>query len=129
MKDPAVFVQQLREVADWYEAHPEAPLPHQEAFDVRLYGVHSKEDAANLIRLFGTCAKDWSASFLCVVKLLPSGAKITGVFDRSRVCTRKVVGTRIVPKQVTAEHIQEIVEWNCDPLLKEAEQEPAHDPA
>lgn len=122
MKDPAVFVQQLREVADWYEQHPETPLPHEEEFDVRLYGVHTREDAVNLIRLFGTCTKKWSESFLEVVKLFPSGANITGIFDRSRVCTRKVVGTRIVPRHVTEEHLLEIVEWDCGPMLEVAEE-------
>lgn len=117
MKDPAVFVQQLREVADWYEAHPNTPLTHEETFDVRLYGVRNKKEAAFLLRLFAPCEKEWDESFLRVVKTFPSGAKITALFNRYEVCTRKVVGQRVIPRQVTEERLVDVVEWECGPVL------------
>lgn len=125
MADPAVFIRQLREVAGWYEAHPETPPP-SEALTVSLYiyNVHSIKEAGFLLRLFAPCQKLWSDAFLKVVKTFPSGAKIEGVFNRSAVCTRQVIGTRYVPSLFVKEHIAEVVEWNCSPLLEgEAEQE------
>jgi len=130
MKDPAVFVQQLREVADWYEQHPDTPLTHEEAFSLPLYGVHTPTEAGRLLRLFAPCEKEWTASMLRIVKRFPSGATIIAVFNRSEVCTRNVVGMRIIPARVIEEHEEEIVEWDCGPLLAaEAEPEPAYDPA
>lgn len=40
---------------------------------------------------------------------------ITVVYYASRetVCERKVVGTKVIPAQVTAERVEEIVEWDC----------------
>ena len=55
-------------------------------------------------------------------------AKISVWGDRAECCTRKVIGTEIVKKQVPVkfeeqEVVQEIVEWECGPFTKK---EPAN---
>ena len=36
--------------------------------------------------------------------------------DRETVCTKKVVGTKVVPAAVIPERIEEIVEWDCEKI-------------
>ncbi len=36
--------------------------------------------------------------------------------NRETVCTKKVVGTKVVPAQTIPERVEEIVEWECDPI-------------
>ena len=123
------YVKGLRDLADWYEAHPEIELPYEPVHD--NYAVNSKEDAASVIRALGRCDKEYSGNLLTISRQFgPIKAKF--VFYREAVCRKVVVGTREVPEQVIPAqpeevipaHVEEITKWECEPILateKEAE--------
>jgi hypothetical protein len=123
-------IQGLRDLADFYETVPEdVPLPF--AFQSELL-VFLHDNAKEHLRHIGSFEKRFedltSFGFIAVKKV--------GIFDlhfyakRSDVCVRNVVGTRTIPaetipatrEQFIPEHEEEIVEWDCEPVLTRGEQ-------
>jgi hypothetical protein len=107
----------LRQLANWYDAHPEIPLPGLEHTN---YTVDSKEHAAALAKALGTFEKQYSEWSLTVVKMF-GNIEARFVFTREQVCTKKVVGVETIPaKFIEAYTIEaqtkEIVEWECHAL-------------
>lgn len=122
----AEYVDSLRQLADFYEAHSEIPLPGGAA-EMRIYQVNSRKDAATLARAFGACEKEYTDDLFYITKKI-GAISLCGVFTRNEVCERVVVGTRIVPErvvpaiqaqpeQVIPEQEEEIYEWKCSPIL------------
>ena len=101
------LVETLRAMADFYESHPLAPAPMDLGYGWMNCYMHASD------------AKE----------ILQSAR-------REAVCQRKVVGTRIIPAQTVPssyteekfipEHEEEIVEWDCSPVL--APSEPKSEP-
>jgi len=113
------FTTGLRAMADWYEAHPEAPVPHD--VTIRVSCKDTKEEVARVARLLGSAEKEFGAStFSLIKKFGPLG--LAFLFWRATVCERRVVGTRTIPAVAAQpEREEEIVEWDCHPLLAEEE--------
>lgn len=104
----------LRAIADWYEAHQDIPLP---SGGIEVYSVHTKEEAANVIRSLGRCEKKYDSTFFYVIgEFGPISLKFS--WYRSEVCERRVVGKKLVPAHYTPEREEEIVEWDCHPILQ-----------
>jgi hypothetical protein len=119
MNERQEFAQGLRDMADWYEVHPEITLPFKEFMN---YTMNTKEDAQIVMRAMGSCVKTYDDSIFGLEKHF-GPIKARFVFMRNEVCERKVVGTKIVPEKFTPaktepEHEVEIVEWECVPILK-----------
>ena len=110
----AEYASGLRAIADWYEAHPEAPQPHT-SFEV--FTAHTKQEAINIARWFGHADKRYESGLLYLSRDF-GGVRLTFVFSQEAVCTRRVVGVKHVPAVFIAEHDREIVEWDCHPLLE-----------
>lgn len=119
----------LREVADWYDRHPNAPLPSPDGLiEVSVYGFNATPDEMKAV---GAGRKEYPEGygiFRYWVDL--NHAKIKFVASRSKVCTAKVVGFREIPEQHIEAHVipakrEEIVEWECrgSLLASETEQE------
>lgn len=105
----------LRQIADWYEAHPDAP------FSPNIYvgGVHeSREQAADLARALGSCRKEHHETTFHLVRDF-GGVELTFSFWRATVCDRVVVGTKEIPERIVPAHTEELVEWQCIPLFAE----------
>lgn len=98
-----------------------------------LGGETPKENMAQAIRVLKPIAtsidKSYIGDYLEVAVTLRGGVVITLTDAREKVCTRVVTGTRevveeiadpdalaAVPK-VTRTRVEEIVEWQCEPLL------------
>lgn len=116
------FVKALRAIADFYEANPEFPMPSQATGDDWLIPVDGREPIAAAARMFGTCEK-WSDPAHFGVSRSFGPMKILVYDSRRNVCERRVVGTRMVEKQVPTEFRtvrveEEIVEWDCPKLLE-----------
>ena len=99
------YARGLRAIADWYEAHPDMPVPHTE--DVGVYGVkETLEEAARIAEALKPCRKEWEKEFFKLVRDF-GPLRLKFVFRRSAVCTARRV-----------ERIVEVVEWDCpDSLL------------
>lgn len=112
----------LRELADWYDAHPEIDIPGNHELNVSH--LNSKDEARALIRALGACKKDYGSSLVTISRNFGSIA-VKFLFYRESVCRKVVVGTRDVPEkvipaapeQVIPAHVEEITEWKCEPIL------------
>lgn len=111
-------IEDMRELCDYLEAHPELPLPYWNSQDVFL---DSKEQIQALARSHGPWEKRYAGSYLELVKRMSNGlVRYQLNVAREQVCTKRVVGTEIVPAQ--PERVREIVEWDCHPLLADEEE-------
>lgn len=129
--DVTEFVKSLRLLADWYEQHPELPLPYElgNPMFVFLYGK-TEDRVKEILREIGSFEKVFdepSKGDFSAVKTIGE-FKLKFHTSREMVCTPRVVGTRLVerevipaqPKRVIEAHEEEIVEWDCHPILEQA---------
>lgn len=108
-----------RTLVDWLEAHPNVPLPQTIDFaGFGIYALNTKGEALMLAKEFGSATKEYNDDHLTIKKQFGTQT-LQAVFSRKEVCERVVVGTKVVPEQVTPEHVQEIIEWRCDPILQD----------
>ncbi|MFI5223675.1 MAG: hypothetical protein ACHQX3_05420 [Nitrospirales bacterium] len=113
-----LYVQGLRELADFYQNNPDVPIPWLTHDN---YAVDSKADAEAVARGLRTFEKDGNDSYLHLTKKFGNiVAKF--VFTRTNVCVKKVVGVKTVPAAFIEAHTipartEEVVEWECSPLL------------
>ena len=121
MDERKQYTDGLRAIAKWLDMHPEIPLPYGA---IQIAGMDSPEDAAIAIRALGRCDKHYNDNLLKISREF-GGAKLEFLFWRSKVCERRVVGTRTIPEKVIPGYEEEIVEWDCKPLLAPSEEQPA----
>lgn len=108
----------LRQIADWYEAHPEIALPTPATLG--NYMLNTKEEAAQVSRALGTCEKTYTDTMFYISRQFDA-VRLEFVFFRNAVCVPRVVGTEDVPERVIPAHTRDIVEWDCSPILGEAD--------
>jgi hypothetical protein len=112
----------LRQIADWYEVHPDAPMPSGGYQNLSIYDFDATPEQ---IRAIGAAKKEYSGSlFYYVVE--SENFTIKFIANRADVCTQKVVGFREIPEQFVEAHVipakrEEIVEWECRESLLAAE--------
>jgi len=116
---PAVeYARGLRQLADWIEAHPEIDVP---TTSIDVYGAaDTKESAAHIMRALGRCDKEFQDTLFNLRRSF-GPVVYRFVFTREAVCEKKVVGYRDVPEKYTSAHTEEIVEWQCVPVLADRE--------
>lgn len=118
------YVDGLRQLADFIEAHPELPgLLHCRA-GIYLWGDSAKAELAVAAMAMGTAAKRADDFYFGVEKSF--GPVVLSVkAGRDNVCERVVTGTKtteyLVPPEgvemVKKTHTEDIVEWVCPPSL------------
>lgn len=120
------FAANLRELADFIEAHPDIPMPVGE-INIHVY-VFTAEHLAEIARALGRAEKDHSGDYLHLVK--PFGPiRLRYFTDRAKVCRRVVTGVRHVAETLLPARNEEIVEWVCDEPLLAMPREAVADPA
>jgi hypothetical protein len=112
------YVQGLRELADFIEAHPDAPLP--------FVGAHNAfvDDKTRLGAIVRACGGRWEKSatedYFYIRRTFAAGHTYEVNVSREQVCRKVVTGTRIEPAQPERE--VETYKWVCEePLLAAAE--------
>jgi len=131
--ETSCFCAAMRAVADFFEKHPEIPTPEIP------YLIKCNMEAESLRAMAAVSSihkeKEYSGdSFYLRAEIPYTADGITGTIrvsfhgERAKVCKRKVVGTRDVPEEYVpgytrAKHTEEIVEWECEPLLAPTEAE------
>lgn len=118
-------VKGLRDMADFFEQHPEVQRP----LDVGFYViVHDKSELVKAARALGNCDKTVDSYYNVQKKFGRFTLQFCVV--RDAVCTQRVVGTKTVTthKLITPavyQEVEEVVEnvaWDCpEALLKEDE--------
>ena len=121
----ADFIRGLRELADFYDARPELPLPSE--VTVNLTDVKGKAELAHVAELMKPCKKEVTLSFYKLIRHF--GPIVLEAYDwRSNICERIVTGTKVVAEkivpaqeeEVIPEHEEDIVVWKCPDSLLEA---------
>lgn len=108
------FAAGLRAIADWYDAHPEAPQPAD--ISVQLFGEGARELAPDLVRALSPCEKEHDVVWVTLRRDF-LGLSLAFHLWREAVCEKRVVG-RVTKKALfVPEHEEDIVEWDCHPLL------------
>lgn len=118
------YADSLRLLADWYEEHQEIATP---STDFKVYSLNTKEEATRCMMALKPCKKEYKDSLFYLSRQFGS-IDLEFVFYRDQVCTRRVVGkkligTQVIPAKTIAEeiipaHEEDIVEWDCgNPLL------------
>lgn len=118
MSDPvsnSEYAQGLREIAQWLEDHPECAHPSVNI--IENYSINTKEEAATVIRAFGECQKDYSDNCLYIRKKF-GPITFSYAILRYQVCTARVVGKRRVEAYFAPAREEDILEWDCDPILQ-----------
>ena len=111
------YVKGLREVADFIEAHPDAPLPVTTMHDAF---VHDKSVLAVVAKV---CGGRWEKragdSYFYMRKMFSGGHHYDVNISRASVCRKVATGTIIRPAEPECE--VETYHWVCDePLLMAA---------
>ncbi len=111
MSDARGFASGLRALADWYEAHPDQPLPLAE-LDVFVNDVRELATAALAL---GNARKRAGGNWFWIRREFGGGVVLDFNILRAAVCTRRVTGTIVVP--ASPEHTEEILEWDCGTVM------------
>lgn len=138
------FIDGLRQIADFLEAHPDVELPHlnsvitgkfENTLNIYIVDGDQKARLATIARAMGRAEKLMDAGDVRVIRRF-AGIALVAQASRSEVCERVVTDTREVVEEVpdpealaaaTAAvpripviRIEETVEWRCTPLLADA---------
>jgi len=112
-------VNNLRTLADWFEKHPDVPIPWAFMGESVFYRslTDDPDERSKEIRAIGSANKVFQNNeFHLEVKI----GNYTLIFwtSRENVCTKKIVGQKLIekriePEKVIPEHYEDIVEWEC----------------
>ena len=109
------YAQGLRGIAEWYETHPDIPIPHDTI--ISIYGLQdSKEEAVRIIEALKPCRKEWQGDFLKITRDF-GGTTLKFVFRRIAICTSRLVRVERIEAVFIPAHDQNIFEWDCEPAL------------
>ncbi len=106
------LVKGLRAAADFFEQHPDFPMPYGDCnFDLF---VGSKQELREVTRGTGAWDKVAEGTYFMLRKMF-GPVKIDVNISRDQVCERIVVGTTVIPAR--PEEVVENVEWRCSESL------------
>lgn len=115
------FIRGLRQLADLYESRPELDMP---SYLPRWWIFTTEpEDFVRNVQAFGNGRKEFLKND---IEFHPDVVLPIAVnCRREKLCERKVVGSRhvpekVIPAQVIPAHDEDVVEWDCKPVLAKA---------
>jgi hypothetical protein len=127
------FIQGLRAVAEFYEKNPSAWYDGMHlTLNMYVWGRAARKALIETVRLFGHCNKIYDENNITVSRQFSEQVTLAVFAARARVCRRVVRGSRILPERIMPATSEvripasriEIVEWECDPLLKDDQPSP-----
>jgi hypothetical protein len=122
------FIEGLRAVAKFYEENPGAWYDGMHlTLNMYAWGRVARKALVETARAFGRCDKTYDEDNITVSRQFSEQVTVAVFAPRAKVCRRLLLGTRTLPARIvpaTEElHIPackvEIVEWQCDPLLRD----------
>lgn len=109
--DNSKRVQKMRELLEFYEAHPSLPMPT--LMDLM---VATKEELITAVKLPGA-RKDYDKLYFYVHVPVAKDHIVHFFCPRETVCSPIKTIEKVVPAQ-PERIVREVVEWECHPLLK-----------
>ncbi|MAH50170.1 hypothetical protein CMI37_30395 [Candidatus Pacearchaeota archaeon] len=118
MTDALDFAKQLRKLADLYEQNPTFPVPIDAVLNVPV-DAHTLREVAKAAPSF----KKNVVNDYFVLRYDYAPLQLDFYTNRKEVCTARVVGTKLVTRQIAVEtreetHEEDVLEWDCPPLLQ-----------
>ncbi len=117
MTEREKYVEQLRELADFYAGAPD-DLPRPTVNELVYV---QKGDIPIIIKACRKLKKTASAGYLSLLKSLDF-SNLNFRIAQEEVCERKVVGKKWIPEYKQEGHFTDQVEWECKPILKGIEE-------
>lgn len=106
-----------RALADWLEQHPD----YAESVTVGQCNLwlDTKDDLVSFKRASGAkqLAKGAIGDYFWLSLEFGGGVTLEANVPREQACRRVVTGTTEIPEEIVPAHVEETVEWECDPLL------------
>jgi hypothetical protein len=127
------FIEGLRAVATFYEENPGAWYDGMHlTLNMYVWGRTARKALIETARLFGHCNKIYDENNITVSRQFSEQVTVAVFAARARVCRRVILGSRILPERILPATSEvripasrvEIVEWQCDPLLKDDQPSP-----
>jgi hypothetical protein len=127
------FIEGLRAVAKFYEENPGASYDGMHlTLNMYVWGRTARKALIETARLFGHCNKIYDENNITVSRQFNEQVTVAVFAARARVCRRVILGSRILPERIVPATSEvripasrvEIVEWQCDPLLKDDQPSP-----
>jgi hypothetical protein len=127
------FIEGLRAVAEFYDKNPGAWYDGMHlTLNMYVWGRAARKALIETARLFGRCNKIYDENNVTVSRQFSEQVTLAVFAARARVCRRLVLGSRILPERIMAATTEvrippsrvDIVEWQCDPLLKDDQPSP-----
>ena len=106
----------LRELADWLEDNPSVVIDEYDTIGVQRFG-ESKDEAVTVAHCAPKMDKRFCDSLFEATVMFSGGVRYELNVNRALVCERRVVGTKHVEEHVIKAHDEDIVEWDCNPIL------------
>ena len=122
------FIEGLRAVAQFYEENPGAWYDGMHlTLNMYVWGRAARKTLTETARAFGRCNKIYDDHNITVSRQFSEQVTVAVFAAKARVCRRVILGARILPERVVSATSEvripasrvEIVEWQCDPLLKQ----------
>ncbi len=141
MSERSEFTNGLRDLADWFDQHPEIDLPYEAkpshpcggvTFSIGIQKLTTPADstvpdafAAAVKALGGARTKDADDAYMRVARRFGPGVNVKIWAAREQVCEAVVVGTEtviedeVVTPAVTrrVEKERDVIEWRCAPVI------------
>lgn len=106
----------LRQLADWLEANPDVPVTKYDQVGVVAFGSGKAEAGAVALAAPKMDKRYTSGLFEGSVKFA-GNVRYEINIAREQVCTKRVVGTKHVEEVTYPAHDEDVVEWDCTPIL------------
>ena len=115
------FIEGLRQLADIYDRNPQLDVPSY--LPTWWIFTFDAETFVRQIGAFGSGAKKYDGEDIQFIPNVLLDLKIQ--CKREKICERRVVARRMVPEKripetVIPAHEEEVVEWDCRPVLAAA---------
>ena len=106
------YANSLRLIADWYEQHPDMPVP------MGYIGVYSAatDELQAVARALRPCTKEFNHGVFALERAF-GAVRLGFVWSRSDVCVATRVGERYIPEQYIPARVEDVVEWTCEPIM------------
>jgi len=121
------FIAGLHAVATFYETHPEAYYDGMHlSLNMYVWGSAARKTLITMAKAFGLCTKTYDDKNVTVARRFSEQVTLAVFAPRAKVCRRIVLGERVLPARIVPAMAEqtipstrmEIVEWQCDPLLR-----------
>jgi hypothetical protein len=109
----------LRAMADFFENNPDVPVPHSE-FTVWFWQDGDNDPAgllAEVSKVLPRPLEKVAGEFSFGVVATFGNLKLRVVTSREAVCTKREVGTKVIP--ASEEREVPVYEWTCPPSLRD----------